>query len=342
MPHIDTIFFLLFLSLAFTSTTPARILTDLETETPPATTPDEPPTPLSTAPPVIPAAPAVAAGAAVANPAVTQNPPLTPPEEPNVAETPAASSFPPLVPAISPAAGAAAVADADPHHPLIFYMHDTVGGSNPSARAITGVVTNPAINARVAFAKPNGANLPLNDGLPQNNNNNGILNNNDLPFLTGLSGNPGTVFRNNNNFNNNGGVGFPVTNVDSLPEGMTLQEIMFGTMTVFDDELTEGQELGSGLVGKAQGFYMASAEDGTSQVLALTAMFAENGYADSISLFGVHRTQVSESQLAVMGGTGKFLNARGYAIAKTFPVTGQQHDNDGLETLLQLTVYLTY
>ena len=57
---------------------------------------------------------------------------------------------------------------------------------------------------------------------------------------------------------------------------------------------------------------MASAVDGTSQVLVLTAMFTENGYEDSISLFGVHRNQVSESQLAVMGGTGKFLNARGH------------------------------
>ena len=132
MPHINTIFFLLFLSLAFISTTPTRILTDLETETPPATTPNGPPIPLSTAPPVIPAAPAVAAGAAVANPVVTQNPPLTPPEEPNVAGTPTTSSFPPLMPATPAAAGAAAVADADPHHPLILYMHDTVGDSNPS------------------------------------------------------------------------------------------------------------------------------------------------------------------------------------------------------------------
>lgn len=147
----------------------------------------------------------------------------------------------------------------------------------------------------------------------------------------------------NTNGNNliNGGAGFPVTNVNSLPAGLTLQKLMFGTMTVFDDELTEGRELGSGLVGKAQGFYMASAVDGTSQVLAFTAMFEENGYGDSISFFGVHRTQVSESQLAVIGGTGKYVNAEGYAVAKTFPVTDDQlHHNDGVETLLQITVYL--
>lgn len=131
-----------------------------------------------------------------------------------------------------------------------------------------------------------------------------------------------------------------MTNANQLPAGMTLQKVMFGTMTVFDDELTEGEELGSGLVGKAQGFYIASSVEGTSQVMAFTAKFEENGYADSLSFFGVHRTQVSQSQLAIIGGTGKYVNAEGYAIIKTFPVNQQQHNTDGVETLLHLTAYL--
>lgn len=243
-------------------------------------------------------------------------------------------------PVTAPTASAAISTNTEQHHTLSFFMHDILGGSNPTARAVTGVVTNPALNAQVAFAKPNGANLPLNNGVPQNNNNNGILNNNNLPFLTGLGGNTGSVFNNNNNNNNNNGIGFPVTNANQLPAGMTLQKVMFGTMTVFDDELTEGEELGSGLVGKAQGFYIASSVEGTSQVMAFTAKFEENGYADSLSFFGVHRTQVSQSQLAIIGGTGKYVNAEGYAIIKTFPVNQQHHNTDGVETLLHLTAYL--
>ncbi|KAG4988633.1 hypothetical protein AAZX31_11G140400 [Glycine max] len=260
------------------------------------------------------------------------------PEEPNsAAESPVVSPLP-LV-AESPVAEVKGVDQQ--HHTLSFFMHDILGGSNPTARAVTGVVTNPALNAQVAFAKPNGANLPLNNGVPQNNNNGGILNNNNLPFLTGLGGTTASVFNNNNLLN--GGAGFPVTNTNQLPEGMTLQKVMFGTMTVFDDELTEGQELGSGLVGKAQGFYIASAVDGASQLMAFTAKFEENGYVDSLSFFGVHLTQVSESQIAIVGGTGKFLNAEGFAIIKTFPVIGgQQHNTDGVQTLLQLTAYLAY
>ncbi|KAK7312503.1 hypothetical protein VNO77_36412 [Canavalia gladiata] len=254
-------------------------------------------------------------------------------EQPDIAQSP-------VSPTVQPPPVTTEVNGIDQEHTLSFFMHDILGGSNPTARAVTGVVTNPALNAQVAFAKPNGANLPLNNGVPQNNNNDGILNNNNLPFLTGLGGTTGNVFNNNNNLN--GGIGFPVTNTNQLPEGMTLQKLMFGTMTVFDDEITEGHEYGSGLVGKAQGFYLASAVDGTSQLIAFTAMFEQNGYSDSLSFFGVHRTQVSESQLAIIGGTGKYLNAEGFAIIKTFPVTDQQHNSDGVQTLLQLTAYLAY
>ncbi|XP_044477945.1 dirigent protein 10-like [Mangifera indica] len=223
-------------------------------------------------------------------------------------------------------------------------MHDILGGSNPSATAVTGVVANPAVSGQVPFAKPNGANIPVSNGIPLDNNNNGIVNNNNVPFLTGLSGNTASVVVQNNGNNNNfinGGFGVPVLNGGQLSAGSTLQKLMFGTLTVIDDELTEGYELGSGLVGKAQGFYVASSVDGSSQTMAFTAMFESSGYADSLSFLGVHRTAVSESQLAIMGGTGKYVNAKGYATVKTFPASNQ-HNTDGVETLLEISVYLAY
>ncbi|KAF8010679.1 hypothetical protein BT93_J1358 [Corymbia citriodora subsp. variegata] len=247
---------------------------------------------------------------------------------------------PTSVAASSATVGASTGGNAD-LHPMLFYMHDILGGSNPSARAVTGIVANPALSAQVPFAKPNGANLPINSGVPQNSANNGVINNNNVPFLTGLGGNTGNVIQNNGVNLINGGPGFPILNGGQLPQGMTLQKLMFGTLTVFDDELTEGHELGSGLVGKAQGFYVASSEDGNSQTVAFTAMFESGGYIDSLSFFGVHRTAVSQSQLAIMGGTGKYVNARGYATVKSFPASNQ-HDTDGMETVLEFTVYLAY
>ncbi|CAL9234713.1 unnamed protein product [Arabidopsis halleri] len=234
-----------------------------------------------------------------------------------------------------------------PDNTLVFFMHDILGGSNPTARAVTGVVANPALSGQLPFAKPNGANLPVSNGVPSNNNNNGIVNNNNVPFLVGLGGTTANILQNNNNGNNilNG---FPVASGGQLPSGSALQMLMFGTMTVIDDELTEGHELGSGLLGKAQGYYVASAIDGTSQTLAFTAMFESGGYEDSISFFGVLRTAVSESHIGIMGGTGKYVNARGFAILKTFTGSSGTQQNqphqftDGLETVLECTVYLTY
>ncbi|TQD84753.1 hypothetical protein C1H46_029679 [Malus baccata] len=237
-------------------------------------------------------------------------------------QTPVSNVPPPQVatnPAGPAAATSATVGNAASYHPLTFFLHDIIGGSNPSARAVTGIVANPA-----------------------NNNNNGIINNNNVPFFTGLGGNAGNnLIQNNGNNNIIGGNGLPYLNGAQLPPGITLQKLMFGTLTVFDDELTEGHELGSGLLGKAQGFYVASSEDGSSQTIAFTAMFQSGGYADSPTFFGVHRVAASESHLAVMGGTGKYLNAEGYALVKTIPATNQQN-TDGVDTVVQFTTYLTY
>ena len=259
--------------------------------------------------------------------------PAVAPESSHPVETPVSSV------ASVAAATSATVTDTDLHHPLSFFMHDILGGSNPSARTVTGIVTNPTVNGQVH--KPNGAVLPVNNGVPINNGNNALINNNNIPFLTGLSGNTANVVQNNGNNLVNGGSGLPVFNGDQLSAGTNLQKLTFGTMTVIDDKLTEGHELGSGLVGKAQGYYVASSEDGSSQTMAFTAMFEGDGYASSLSFFGVYRTAFSESLLAIMGGTGKYINAKGYAMVKTIPGANQD-STDGAETLLQIIVYLAH
>ncbi|KAL3620633.1 hypothetical protein CASFOL_035545 [Castilleja foliolosa] len=316
-----------------TSTAPPAVITD-DTITPggatATTTPTVVPSGSATPPTVVPGGTTTTPGgaAAAASPAVALG----------GTATPGGTAIP------SGAASAATPDIPDGDHSLTFFMHDTLGGTRPSAISVTGMVANPSVGGQVPFAKPNGAILSGNNGLPTNNANTGIKNNNNnVPFLTGLSGFTSSNVMQNNNNNNiiGGGQGFPALNSAQFPSGTTLQKLMFGTMTVFDDELTEGHELGSGLVGKAQGFYISSSEDGSSQTMAFTVMFTSGSYADSLSLFGVHRTAVAESHLAVVGGTGKYVGAKGFALVKTFPGTNQ-HETDGMETLLQITVYLAY
>ncbi|XP_015165690.1 dirigent protein 25-like isoform X1 [Solanum tuberosum] len=240
------------------------------------------------------------------------------------------------------AGGVGGGAGAYDDHTFSFFLHDILGGSNPSAIAVTGIVTNPAVSGQVPFAKPNGAVLAVDNGVPTNNANSGIISNNNIPFLTGLSGTTSNFINQNNNGIIGGGNGLPAINLQQLGSGISFQKLMFGTLTVFDDELTEGHELNSGLIGKAQGFYVASSEDGLSQTMAFTVMFKSGSYADSLSFFGVHRMGVSESHLAVMAGTGKYVNAKGFATVKTFPATNQLQETDGVETVLHITVYLAY
>lgn len=260
------------------------------------------------------------------------------------ADAPVAASTIP-VGAGAGAAGAGAAGGADGHG-MVFFMHDILGGTNPSARIVAGIVDNAAVTGQLPFARPNGAVLPLNSGVNVNSGAAGAIDNNNIPFLTGLGGATNAAKSVGSNGNGNGnGNGVPVFAGGSLPQGTTLQKLLFGTMTVVDDELTEAPELGSAAVGRAQGFYIASSEEGVSQTVAVTAMFKEGGFDDTISFFGVHRTADSESHLAVVGGTGKYVGAKGFAkVAVVRPggvaASGALLETDGVESVLQFTVFL--
>ncbi|CAK9176531.1 unnamed protein product [Ilex paraguariensis] len=260
-----------------------------------------------------------------------------------------ATVAPVATPAVTLPSGPAAVATtsatvAPDHPPLSFFMHDILGGSHPSGRVVTGIVANSDVN-NLPFSKPNGQVFPINGGVPLNTVNiNGIINNNNAPFLVGLNGQQtNTVIQNNGNNNVvNGGNNLPFVSAGQLPAGITLQQLMFGSITVVDNELTEGHELGTAVLGKAQGFYMASSLDGSSHTLVLTALFhgGDHEVDDTISFFGVHRTATPESHIAIVGGTGKYENAKGYAIIVTLHQQ-DQHTTDGVETITQFSVYLT-
>lgn len=203
---------------------------------------------------------------------------------------------------------------------LELYMHDILGGSNPTARPVTGLLGN-IYNGQVPFARPIGF-IPPQGGVAIPNANgavptvNGL---NGIPLGTGLIGNP-------NNQNQLG------------PDGLGLG---FGTITVIDDVLTSAPELGSQTVGKAQGVYVASSADGATQMMTFTAMIEGGEYGDSLNFYGLYRIGSSMSYLSVTGGTGKFKNACGFAEVRSLIPPGQ-HVRDGAETLLRITVHLSY
>ncbi|XP_030534055.1 dirigent protein 18 [Rhodamnia argentea] len=215
---------------------------------------------------------------------------------------------------------------------LELYMHDILGGSSPTARPITGLLGD-IYSGQVPFAKPVGF-LPPRGGVVIPNANgaiptvNGV---NGIPLGTGLAG---TLFAGTaiNGPNPNG------VQTQLGPDGLGLG---FGTITVIDDILTLSPELGSQPIGKAQGVYVASSADGTTQMMAFTAMIEGGEYGDSLNFYGVYKIGSTLSKLSVTGGTGKFRNACGYAEVRSLISPGQPVI-DGAEMLLRIAVYLRY
>ncbi|XP_010264004.1 PREDICTED: dirigent protein 18 [Nelumbo nucifera] len=235
-----------------------------------------------------------------------------------------------LVRIAAAAGGAATAAAAGAGEPTLeLYMHDILGGSSPTARPITGLLGN-IYSGQVPFARPVGF-IPPKNGVPIPNANGAIptVNVNGVPLGTGLAGT--TFSANGQAINGQNGAQLG-------PDGLGLG---FGTITVIDDILTSGPELGSQSIGKAQGVYVASSADGTTQMMAFTAMLEGGEYGDTVNLFGVYKVQSAMSRLSVTGGTGKFKNACGFAEVRSLVPSGQSVTG-GAETLLRITVHLTY
>ncbi|VFQ71908.1 unnamed protein product [Cuscuta campestris] len=100
----------------------------------------------------------------------------------------------------------------------------------------------------------------------------------------------------------------------------------FGMMAVVDDPLTAGPNLSSRLVGRAQGVYASAAVDEVGLLMVLNFAFVGGKYRGScLSVLGRNAVSSAVREMPIVGGTGLFRFARGYALAKTRiydPTTG--------------------
>lgn len=246
------------------------------------------------------------------------------------AQIPAAATSGAAVSATNPQSGSGGAGVGGVDAPLELYMHDILGGSSPTARPITGLLGN-IYNGQVPFARPIGFATPKN-GVPIPNSNGAIPTyngNNGIPLDTGLAG-AGFVQT------ANGAAAAAPAQAQLGPDGLSLG---FGTITVIDDVLTSGPDLGSQPLGRAQGVYVASAADGSAQMMAFTAMMEGGEYGDTLNFFGVYKVGTPMCRLSITGGTGKFKGACGFAEVRPLIASGQ-HVTDGAETLLRITVHL--
>lgn len=94
---------------------------------------------------------------------------------------------------------------------------------------------------------------------------------------------------------------------------------LFGGVAVIDDWLTEGPEATSKMVGKAQGLYTSACLEEPHLLMAMTLVFSSGEYNGStLSVVGINAVFHNVRELPIVGGTGLFRLARGYALAHTY------------------------
>ncbi|WVZ01273.1 hypothetical protein V8G54_027342 [Vigna mungo] len=92
----------------------------------------------------------------------------------------------------------------------------------------------------------------------------------------------------------------------------------FGSTFVMDDPMTEGPDLSSKPVGRAQGLFGLASLNDLGMYMLINFAFTEGDYAgSSLSMLGRNPIAEQNRELPIVGGTGVFRFATGYAIANS-------------------------
>ncbi|XP_002971049.2 dirigent protein 2 [Selaginella moellendorffii] len=96
------------------------------------------------------------------------------------------------------------------------------------------------------------------------------------------------------------------------------KNLQFGAVLVIDDVLTKGPSRDSEIVGRAKGTYISDDSTNTTTGLFLTfvAVFKDG----TMSMYGQDNIFDEVRELAVIGGTGAYRFASGYAQIRTYKI----------------------
>ncbi|KZV23793.1 dirigent protein 21-like [Dorcoceras hygrometricum] len=112
----------------------------------------------------------------------------------------------------------------------------------------------------------------------------------------------------------------------------------FGQIQVVDDLLTAGPERDSEELGRVQGLITSSDLEIPALAMNLNFFFTSGQYNGStLSILGRNQIVNATRELPVVGGTGVFRLARGFAITSTY-----SFDPPTLYGVLEYTIYVSY
>lgn len=108
----------------------------------------------------------------------------------------------------------------------------------------------------------------------------------------------------------------------------------FGSVVMMDDPLTARPESNSEVVGRAQGIYASASQSEVGFLMVLNFAFTQGKYNGSnLSILGRNTIESAVREMPVVGGSGLFRFARGYAQAST-------HSINALEAIVEYNVYV--
>ncbi|CAJ2638985.1 dirigent protein 2-like [Trifolium pratense] len=92
----------------------------------------------------------------------------------------------------------------------------------------------------------------------------------------------------------------------------------FGSIFMMDDAMTEGQELSSKQIGRAQGLFGLCTLQSIAECMLINLVFTDGEYGGStLSMLGTNAITKQNRETCIVGGTGVFRFARGFAIANS-------------------------
>lgn len=112
----------------------------------------------------------------------------------------------------------------------------------------------------------------------------------------------------------------------------------FGQVRVLDDLVTAEPDINSTVVGRIQGLITSGDLETSALAMNLNFYFTSGEYNGStISILGRNPLMNKERELPVVGGTGGFRFARGYAITSTY-----SYDAESNYGVLEYTLYVSH
>jgi len=114
----------------------------------------------------------------------------------------------------------------------------------------------------------------------------------------------------------------------------------FGALVMIDDPITEGPGNNSKMVGRAQGMYGFADQQTAGLLMVMNFVFNEGSgqyNGSTLSVIGRNEVMRDMRELAIVGGSGVFRFASGYAQAKTVTML----DTNGA-TIVEYNVYVSH